>query len=153
MGAYFCDSSGLAKRYLSEPGSTWVRSIVDPTAGNDIYIARIAGVEVVSAVTRRQRSGSISAVDAAIILTDFRSDFAKDYQLVDLTPALIAHAMTLAETHALRGYDAVQLAAALQVNAQYHTLGIPCTLISADAALNAAATAEGLLVEDPNNHP
>jgi hypothetical protein len=27
------------------------------------------------------------------------------------------------------------------------------TLISADAAFNSAATAEGLTVEDPNNHP
>ena len=53
------------------------------------------------------------------------------------------------ETYALRGYDAVQLAAALEVWAQ-----IPTTiLISGDGDLNAAATAEGMPVEDPNTHP
>ncbi|MGO9469479.1 MAG: hypothetical protein ACLQIB_44780 [Isosphaeraceae bacterium] len=49
----------------------------------------------------------------------------------------------------MRGYDAVQLAAALQVHSQIPSL----TLLSADADLNAAAVAEGLSVDDPNNHP
>jgi uncharacterized protein len=61
--------------------------------------------------------------------------------------------MGLAETHALRAYDAVQLAAAVEVNAQCAALGVALTLISADAALNAAAMAEGLTVDDPNSHP
>ena len=62
--------------------------------------------------------------------------------------------MTLAETHAIRGYDAVQLAAALEVHAFCLALGMPApTLISADVDLNAAATAEGLAVDDPNAHP
>jgi hypothetical protein len=60
----------------------------------------------------------------------------------------------VAETYGLRGYDAVQLAAALDVNTSYHAAGLPTiTLISADAELNAAATSEGLTVENPNNYP
>ena len=47
------------------------------------------------------------------------------------------------------GYDAVQLAAALEVHSQIPSL----TLLSADANLNAAGAAEGLLVDDPNRHP
>jgi len=43
----------------------------------------------------------------------------------------------------------VQLAASLEVRSQVPAL----TLVSADAALNAAAMAEGLLVENPNTHP
>ena len=62
--------------------------------------------------------------------------------------------MTLAETYGLRGYDAVQLAAAVEVNASYRSAGLPpITLVSADVELNAAASAEGLTVDNPNFHP
>ena len=47
-------------------------------------------------------------------------------------------------------YDAVQLAAALELN-RISQGGI--VLVSADQDLNAAATAEGLTVENPNLHP
>jgi len=154
MAVYFFDSSSIVKRYVSETGTAWVVTITDPAIGNPIYMALIAGVEVVSAITRRARSGSLSATDAATTLADFRYDFANQYHLVEITPALIARAMTLAETYALRGYDAVQLAAALEVDAYYLALWMPAlTFVSADAALNAAATAEGLTVENPNAHP
>jgi len=54
----------------------------------------------------------------------------------------------------LRAYDAVQLAAALEVKRIYQTGGLgPVILVSADQELNAAAVAEGLLVDDPNSHP
>ena len=62
-------------------------------------------------------------------------------------------AMSLAEAHRLRGYDAVQLAAALQVLVACSALGAPLTFVSADANLNAAAAAEGLTVDNPVLHP
>ena len=58
-------------------------------------------------------------------------------------------ASRLADSHVLRAYDAVQLAAALDV----HRLDPSLTLLSADVELNAAALAEGLAVDDPNSHP
>jgi uncharacterized protein len=62
--------------------------------------------------------------------------------------------MRLGNAHALRAYDAVQLAVALEVNRSHQEDGFgPVTLISADQALNDAATAEGLAVDDPNSHP
>jgi uncharacterized protein len=61
----------------------------------------------------------------------------------------VAEAASLARRHGLRGYDAVQLAAALEVHANVPSL----TLLSADANLNSAATAEGLSVDDHNSHP
>ncbi len=73
---------------------------------------------------------------------------------MDITPTLIARAMALAEIHALRGYDAVRCAAAVVVHTERQALDMPSlTLVSADVALNTAAVAEGLLVEDPNAHP
>jgi len=66
----------------------------------------------------------------------------------------LADAMLSARAHGLRAYDAVQLAAALEVNRIYQTGGRgPVTLVSADQDLNAAATAEGLAVDDPSMHP
>ncbi len=62
--------------------------------------------------------------------------------------------MRLAEKHFLRGYDAVQLAAALELRAELQAAGATnLTFVSADDALNLAASVEGLTVENPNNHP
>ena len=62
--------------------------------------------------------------------------------------------MKLANTHRLRAYDAVQLAAALDDHRDWsaHRLGA-FVFVSADRDLNAAATAEGLTAEDPSLHP
>lgn len=149
----FFDSSGLIKRYVAEQGSAWVEQLADPQTGNQLYVAGITLVEMISAVTRRQRNGTISASDAASISQDIYDDFAQEYQVVEITALLLAQAARLAQQHALRGYDAVQLAAALAVNARAIVAGLlGFQLISADIALNAVATLEGLLVEDPNTH-
>lgn len=154
MAVYFFDSSAVVKRYIIETGTNWIVGIVDPTANNRIYIARITAVEVVSAITRRVRNASISISDGAAAITKFRRDLANIYSSIDIAQPIIDNAMQLAETHALRGYDAVQLAAAMDVNAHWLGLSMPAlTLISADADLNAAATIEGLSVEDPSDHP
>ena len=66
----------------------------------------------------------------------------------------MARAADLARKHGLRGYDAVQLAAALEVNGRFQSASAGgITLVSADKELNAAATAEGIAVVDPNSHP
>jgi predicted nucleic acid-binding protein len=64
---------------------------------------------------------------------------------------LIERAMQLAETHALRAYDSVQLAAALSLVDK--VAGLAITFVCADRQLNAVAQLEGLLVSDPNLHP
>jgi len=153
MTDYFFDSSALVKRYVLETGTNWIVSICDPRAGNTIFLARITSVEVVSAVARRRRNKSLSGANAAAVLDDFRFDSANQYFFVDITDTLIDRAMTLADNHALRGYDAVQLAAALILQDQRQSLNLPdCQFISADSALNAAAVSEGLQTDDPNLH-
>jgi len=154
VAVYFLDSSAVVKRYVSESGTAWILNLTDPVVSNQLHLVRITGVEVVSAITRRTRGTSLSITDAATALSDFRYDFSRAYRIVEITASLIGHAMQLAETHALRGYDAVQLAAALDVQAYWLALNMPVlTLVSADIALNAAAIAEGLAVDDPNAHP
>lgn len=154
MAVYVCDSSALVKRYVREQGTTWVQRLTDPLAGHVLYIASITGVEVVAALTRQARQGALTPTDAAQALTQFRYDFDHQYQRVELTLPRIIHAMDLAETHGLRGYDAVQCAVAVALHQIRQARGMPAlTFISADVALNRAAAAEGLLVDDPNAYP
>jgi predicted nucleic acid-binding protein len=152
VAGYFFDSSAIVKRYVTERGSTWVRSLTIPSTGNDLYLARVTGVEVVAALVGH--TPPLPPPLLAQALADFRHDYQTQYQLVEITPALIQEAMILAERCRLRGYDAVQLAAALQVHAVHLAMGVSSIVfISADVKLNAAATAEGLGVDDPNSHP
>ena len=43
MPIYFVDTSALAKRYVNEPGSAWLRALLNPTTGAETLIVRIAG--------------------------------------------------------------------------------------------------------------
>jgi hypothetical protein len=152
--ARFFDTSAIVKRYVREAGTSWVRSLTEIGAPDPIYLARVTAVEVFAAVTRRQRGGSLPPAQAAAILSRFRRHLIRRYQILEITPALLSDAMDLAEAHGLRAYDSVQLAAALEVNRLRIAAGLGgVTLISADLELNAAATAAGLAVDDPNLHP
>ncbi len=151
--AYFLDSSALVNRYVQEDGTPWVRRVTRRTSDNRVYLARITPVEVTAAVARRRKGRTLTPKKASSILYRFRQHLAGRYTLIDLTPALFDAAMQLANTHALRAYDAVQLAAALKIRRERESAGLaPPTLISADQALNDAAIAEGLTVDDPLLH-
>lgn len=127
--------------------------MVNPDAGNTLHVARITAVEVVAAIARR-RAGGVGVDEAQRMLAELRTAFRDDFTVAAVSDSLLDHAMFLSDVHALRGYDAVQLAAALTVNAERVALKLPSlTLVSADDELNAAAQAEGLAVEDPNAHP
>lgn len=154
MADYYFDSSGLVKRYMSEVGSAWVENITVFTAGNSIFVANITGVEVVSAIARRVRGGKLSATDAVSAISTLESDLTAEYLLTDISFALVKSAMNLANKHGLRGYDAIQLAVALNVNQNNLAFNFPSIVfVSADNDLNNAALAEGLAVENPNNYP
>lgn len=153
MVAYYLDSSGLAKRYARETGTVWVTSITDPAAGNDLFISLITGAEVVAAIARWQRTGLISTADATQVIQAFRWHFQFQYTVVAVTRDMVDRAMELAEHHALRGYDSVQLATALTLQGERAAVGFsPLIFISADKDLNMVATQEGLAVENPNDH-
>jgi predicted nucleic acid-binding protein len=154
MADYFFDTSALVKRHVIEAGSAWVRSLVRAKAAHDLYVARITAVEITSAITRRQHSGHLSAAQAGAMLGHFRRHLAQRYHVIELTPALFDHAMLAARQHRLRAYDAVQLAVVLDLHQRQQVAGLgPVTLVSADQALNTAALAEGLAVEDPSTRP
>lgn len=153
MADFYFDSSALVKRYVVETGSARVSELLDLASGNEVIIVAVTPVEMIAAIARRVRGGTMTLEDATTAFNLIRSDVQTSYQVVELTEAVIARAMRLAERHALRGYGAVQLAGALEVNALLLDSDLPpITFVSTDAELNGVAVAEGLPMENPNEH-
>lgn len=114
MAHYYLDSSAVVKRYVTELGTVWVDNLCDARAGHVIYTVRVSAAEIVAALFRRVRGGSLDPASAQTESAQFKRDLADDYQVVEVTESVVDIAMRLAEQYALRGYDAVQLAAALE---------------------------------------
>jgi len=154
VSIYFLDSSALAKRYVTEAGSAWVKDLTDPSAHNPLIISRITWVEVLSALARRRREGNLSPDDVAQAIRTFRHDLNTQYQVSELDAVLAETAGRLVDRHPLRAYDAVQMASALQVQLDLkQAKGPALTFLAADDNLLAIAQTEGLLTDNPNHHP
>lgn len=154
VAAYFLDSSALLKRYLSEIGTAWVQSLTAKASGNILLISRITSVEILSAIARRQREGSLTSEQTQTLRTIFQQHFTDQYEIVELTPTLTTLAGELCARQSLRAYDAVQIASALT------TLPIIAqspdnflTFLTADDRLLRAAQLEHLQADNPNLHP
>lgn len=153
MTAYFFDSSAIVKRYVNEQGSEWVAATTNPASGAYVYMASITGVEVVAAFARKRKGNLINPSVAAAVVSKFHDHFVNDYRIIGISDSVIARSMELADAHELRGYDAVQLGAALEVSGRRLALGATAlTLVTGDSDLLAAATAEGLRTDNPNTH-
>ncbi len=61
MAVFFFDTSGIVKRHVSEAGNARVRSLTRAKAGHTLYLTSITAVEMTSAITRRQRTGSVGS--------------------------------------------------------------------------------------------
>ncbi|MFQ5613287.1 MAG: type II toxin-antitoxin system VapC family toxin [Anaerolineae bacterium] len=154
MADYYADSSAPVKRHVHETGSAWFQMLTESTAGNVMITARISMIEVYSALNRRLREAHLSVVDYAQLVTDFTTICVTEYQLIELTAAVVERARSLLERHPLRAYDALQLASALTASDVLQSAGLPSpTFLAADNRLLAAAYAEGLATDNPNNHP
>lgn len=153
MAGYFCDSSAVVKRYIGETGTGWLIGLMRRTARNEFAVAQITGVEVVSAIARRHRGNFLTVSQADKAVNRFLRDFYNRFGVVKTDDAVVRNAIYLAQTHALRGYDAMQLSSAIALNTKLSKLGLqPFVFVSADNALNSAAQTEGLTVDNPNNH-
>ncbi len=154
MTHYFFDSSALIKRYVAELGTTWIRSISSPSAGNAIVVAPVTQVEVFSGISRRKREGIVPTRAAQAIRLLLDRHMKREYLIVELTAPLIQRAEDLLDKYPLRAYDAIQLASALVANTRLTAAGLtPLIFLSADTRLLTAATSDGLVSDDPNAHP
>ena len=150
---YYADSSALAKRHISEIGSAWIEQEFDTKGGNRIITTKLSVAEVLSAMNRRQREANITAIEYDKFSGDFLSFVETDYEMVELSDAVLLEANRLLETHPLRAGDAIQLASALLANAQLQSANLPALIfLASDARLLKAATNEGLPTDDPQNH-
>lgn len=158
MAFYYFDASALVKYYVTEPGSTWVRHLVedrDPVTlewRHLLFAAEITRVEVAAGLAIIERVGRIRKAEREREYRRFISQFTSRYFVVQLTTEDIEHAAELTQRHPLKAYDAVQLAVALRCQQALAPLPLLLTFVSGDRTLLAAARAEGLLTDNPFDH-
>ena len=111
-------------------------------------------VEIMSALNRLVREESLTLTEYQHIRDVFQQDCHTTYQMLRFTNTIVTLTGKLLERHPLRAYDAVHLATALIVHRLLQA-GDESGLVflCADNRLNAAAAAEGLAVDNPNDHP
>lgn len=154
MTTYYLDTSALVKRYARESGTAWVMALTTPAQAHDLYTVRLTGPEMIAALFRKARTGELSRAAAIRSAQDFKDDWKWQYQVLEINAALSERAMTLAEKHGLRGYDAVHLASALLLHETRRASHLPdLVFLAADDTLLQAAAAEGLCTDNPNQHP
>ena len=150
MSFYFADTSAFAKRYLPEVGSGWVKSWIEPDAGNYIIISILGTVEFVSLLARRQREGIVSVADFIGLQNTFLYHTYHQYRVIPMAINVVVEARQLVARHPLRALDALQLATAIVAR---KALGTTITFVTADTKLLAAASLEGFTTDNPYSHP
>jgi predicted nucleic acid-binding protein len=148
--AYYFDASALVKYYILEPGSTWVRAIINATDAqgthlmNTIFVADISVTEVAAAFAILHRTQRIrrSARDGAF--GQLVNDATRRYQLLGTDHHDFFAAASLTQSHPLKAYDAVQLAVALHHAANLATYNLPLTFVCGDRTLLAATDRQSL---------
>lgn len=154
MAVFYADSSVLVKRHVNEIGSGWVQQLFNPAQQHTIITVRLSTVEVISALNRRVREGTLAQLVYRAVHDDFLALCRTQYRIVVLSSALFTRARALLERHPLRTYDALHLAAALVAHRRVVASGTaPLTFLAADQRLLAAAAAEGLATDNPLTHP
>ena len=134
----YVDTSTLLKRLLLEEGSD--RADMIWTAADLMVSAVPVIVEARAALAAARRAGRLSATQLRQAKVGL-DGLIEELTLLEVTEALVCDAGDVAESDALRGYDALHLAAALAVGANVFT--------SADGALCEAAERRGMHVADP----
>ena len=134
----YVDTSKLLKRLLMEQGSDGADAIWN--AADVLASAVIVIVEARAALSAAQRGGRLTAAELRDVKAEL-VELLEEVTFIEITDDLVAQAADLAEAEALRGYDAIHLAAALAIGAN--------VLTSADGALCDAAERRGLHVANP----
>lgn len=131
------------KLYADEPGHRSIRAL------DALVVSALARVEVPSALWRKARTGELEDAAANILVSAFELDFHGDldsssrFTIVSLTESVLITAAREAASHALRAYDAVQLASALMVR----EMDPRCShFVCFDAELRRAASRTGFVL-------
>ena len=133
----YLDTSALVKLYVEEFATAAVAARAD--RADAVVTARVTYAEARAAFTRHAREGALSVGGLRRVVGTLDAEW-PTYNVVEINDPVVRRAGALAERHALRGYDAVQLAAALEVR----RAGGDVEFASFDTRLNGAARRERL---------
>ena len=136
MIAYF-DTSALVPLVITEPASATCGRLWNEATR--VVSTRLIYPEARAAIAQAERMHRLTASELAQAVDDLDS-IALQISYLEITADLAASAGDLAQTHGLRGYDAVHLASAVLVNDE------ELVLVTGDRELGQAARAIGLSV-------
>ena len=131
----FFDTSAFVKRYVSEAGTDAVLEWCD--RATEIGLSGIALPEMISAFCRLRREARITDTQYQQLKSLLFADI-EDAAVCDLTPAVLAQAVSSLETSALRGMEAIHIGSAIVLKAD--------VFVSADQRQMDAAARAGLRI-------
>jgi len=143
---YYLDASAWVKRYYWERGTRWVQNLFaqNPT----IACASLGLIEVTATLARKRKARDIDLLSFQQKVQELEEDWRHFIQM-QLTTETMDLARDLARNMALRGADAVHLAAALVLQRRFAEVEDRLIFVAADRELKEAAQASGLAVIDP----
>lgn len=138
VGPLYLDASALVKLYLPETGSAELDAALQ--GRSDLLVSDLAITEIVSAIARRHREGSLPLVSCARlhrrILADIEAELYVRTHLVPDTHREAERLLLAVDGIALRGVDALHLALA--------SLAGAAAIVTYDRKLAGAALRIGL---------
>ena len=141
-GALYVDTSALAKLYIEEPGTAFMRE--HARAASLVASSVLVWPEALAMLSRRRREGLLTVEEYTSLHASFVADFS-DLVVVDLDGRVLEIVDRLVAEHPLGGSDASHLASALFLQES----GLAVTFACADCTLLSAARAERLQAFDP----
>jgi uncharacterized protein len=136
----YLDTSALVKLYVRVPGTDETRARLDDASM--VATSRVAYPEARAALARRQREGGITRAALPRTVSALDRDLER-FIVVELSAKVARRAGELAERRALRGFDAIHLASALEVE---QLTGSTPSFWCFDDRLRQAASVEGLSI-------
>jgi predicted nucleic acid-binding protein len=134
----YLDTSALVKLFVAEPGDELVHELVEEASA--VVTSRVAYAEACAALTRSRREGRLDESHYKEALTELKAKW-PDFAAVQVDELAAGE---LAVQHALRGFDAIHLAAALRIRGSVGKE--PVTFATFDARQATAARAESFRV-------
>ena len=151
MAFYFLETSALVKLYVRESGTERVLALANRTTEHRLAILALTQVELRSAVRSRERNGEIPPLVATQLLETFKRHLETRFVSQMINDFILDVASALVDRHALRAYDAVQLAGYVALRGSTGT-EVP-VFVCSDHALLEAARLEGIPILDPSSGP
>ena len=136
----YLDTSAWLKFYVLEAGNDTVQ--IATANAEVVAISRIGYAEACAGLSRVLREKRTTLAEHRRRMSALNDDY-ENLLKVNVTEAVIRLAGKLAETHALRGFDAVHLASAAWLAKK---LRMPVRLLAFDDRLNRAARAMKMAV-------